>query len=209
MKTSAVSFWRRTAGARAAIQGGAVKVTSEMGQRLQKASDAFEAPPGVELDGLYSNADLPPIDLDDPMGSLVARLDRESDLLRGLALRALSRAGWADRVAQGAGLFMGLGAAALAIIAGLGALFGAEGASSRALLLFAALGALVVGAAVVTWISASIRKAQRDIARDAMERADLVEIRLHRISVVAAIGKCDDAEGRKALSRLERDVSAI
>jgi hypothetical protein len=179
-----------------------------MGERLQKASDALEEPQGAELDGLYASADLPALDLADPIGSIVARLDRESDLFRGIALRALARAGWADRIAQGSSLFMGLGAAALAVIAALAALFGADSAWPRVLLLGSALSALSVGAGVVTLISSSVRRAQREIARDALERADLVELRLHRVGVVTALLQTDEASGKRALDRLERDVSA-
>jgi hypothetical protein len=65
-----------------------------------------------------------------------------------------------------------------------------------------------VGAALVTWISGNMRRGQRELARDAMLRADLAELRLHRIGVLTALLQMDPEAGRQSLVRLERDVSA-
>jgi hypothetical protein len=192
----------------AAIRGGAERVSVHLGERLDQAKAAFDSPSSPELEALYQKTDLPQLVASDPIGSLAVRLDREADLWRSLALRALARAGWADRIAQGTGIVVGLGAVALAVIAGLGALFGAEGSVDRVVLVGAALGALTTGALLVTWISGTIRKAQRDLAREATLRADLAELRLHRIGVVTALLQIEPDAGRQALARLERDVSA-
>jgi hypothetical protein len=208
VKQTAAKMWGNTAGLRAAIRGGAERVSSEVGDRLQRASVALDEPEGAEIDNLYSSADLPELEREDPIASLAQRLDGESDLFRNLALRALTRAGWADRIAQGAAVLTGLGAAALAVIAGIGALFGADGSLARVILIATSVGVLSVGAAVVSWISGSIRRAQRELARDAFARADLAELRLHRIGVVTALLQMDEPAGRQALARLERDVSA-
>jgi hypothetical protein len=192
----------------AAIRGGAERVSMHLGERLGQAKAALDEPASPELEALYQKTDLPELVASDPIGSLAVRLDREADLWRSLALRSLSRAGWADRIAQGTGIVVGLGAVALAVIAGLGALFGAEGSVDRVVLVGAALGALATGALLVTWISGTIRKAQRDLAREATLRADLAELRLHRIGVVTALLQIEPDAGRQALARLERDVSA-
>jgi hypothetical protein len=70
------------------------------------------------------------------------------------------------------------------------------------------LGALAVGAALVTWISGTIRRAQRELAREAMLRADLAELRLHRVGALVALLQADPDAGKQALMRFERDVSA-
>lgn len=193
---------------RDAIRGGAKKVSTEVGESLDRAKAALSEPSAPELEALFSSADLPEIVSADPIGSLAQRLDHEADLWRSLALRALSRAALADRIVQTSGIVVGLGAIALAVIAGLGALFGATNVAERLWMIGGALLALSVGVALVTWISGTIRNAQREIAREAMMRADLSELRLHRLGMVSALFQMDQEAGRQALLRLERDVSA-
>lgn len=193
---------------RDAIRGGAKKVSAEVGEHFDRAKAALAEPPAHELEALISSADLPEIAADAPLSSLSRRLDHEGDLWRSVALRALSRAAWADRILQASGIVVGLGAIALAVIAALGALFGATLVAERLWLIGGALLSLAVGAALVTWLSGSIRRAQREIAREAMLRADLIELRLHRIGMVKALFHIDEEAGRQALLRLERDVSA-
>lgn len=193
---------------RDAIRGGAKKVSTEVGESLDRAKAALAEPSAPELEALFSSADLPEIVSADPIGSLAQRLDHEADLWRSLALRALSRAALADRIVQTSGIVVGLGAIALAVIAGLGALFGATNVAERLWMIGGALLALSVGVALVTWISGTIRNAQREIAREAMMRADLSELRLHRLGMVSALFQMDQEAGRQALLRLERDVSA-
>lgn len=190
------------------VRGSAKKVSAEVGESFDRAKAALSEPPAPELEALFTSADLPEIAAADPIGSLALRLDHEADLWRSLALRALSRAALADRIVQTSGIVVGLGAIALAVIAGLGALFGATNVSERLWLICGALLALSVGVALVTWISGTIRRAQREIAREAMMRADLSELRLHRIGMVSALFQMDQDAGRQALLRLERDVSA-
>jgi hypothetical protein len=190
------------------IRGGAEKMSTHLGEGFDRARAALDAPAAPELEALYKETNLPQIVASDPIGSLALRLDGESDLWRGLALRFLARAAWADRITQAAGVLAGLGAVALAVIAGVGALFGAGDVQSRLWLMAGSLGALVVGSALVTWISGTIRRAQRDLAREAMRRADLAELRLHRVGALTALLQADPEAGKQALMRLERDVSA-
>ncbi|MGZ3477348.1 MAG: hypothetical protein ACXWUG_28050, partial [Polyangiales bacterium] len=64
-----------------------------------------------------------------------------------------------------------------------------------------------LGAMVTTWASASIRRSQREIVRDALARADLAELRLHRVALAMASVKADPDRAREALARLEKDVT--
>lgn len=199
---------RGASAVRAAIRGSAERVSVHLGESFDKARAALDTPAAPELESLYQSADLPALIATDPIGSLALRLDRESDLWRSLALRALARAAWADRIAQGAGVLAGIGAVALAVITGFGVLFGAGGVEGRLALMCGSLGALAVGVGLVSWTSRGIRRAQRDLAREALLRADLAELRLHRVGMVSAQLQVDPEAGKQALARLERDVSA-
>jgi hypothetical protein len=201
-------FMRGASAVGAVIRGGAERVSAHFGEGFDRAKAALESPAAPELEALYENTNLPQLVATDPINSLALRLDRESDLWRSLALRFLSRAAWADRITQGAGVLAGLGAVALAVIAGIGMLFGAGDVESRLGLMAGSLGALAVGAILVTWISGTIRRAQRDLAREAMLRADLAELRLHRVGALTALLQADPEAGKQALMRFERDVSA-
>jgi len=199
---------------RAAMKEGASQVataTAEVASRLsegvKKASAAFDAPQGTQLEGLLEGADLPSLAAEDAVAALALRLDREADFWRGLALRALARGQWADRVGLGVATLAAIGGAALAVVAGLGALFGAAG-GSRALLVLSGMAVLAVAAAVVAWVSSGIRRAQRELARDATAHADLAELRLHRVAILLALRKEGGEVARDALLRLERDVAA-
>jgi hypothetical protein len=207
----AAGFMSGAASVGAAIRGGAETVSLHFGEGLGRAKAALDGasgPGAPELEALYTSADLPQLSASDPLGSLAVRLDREADLWRSLAMRALTRAAWADRITQGAGVLVGIGALGLAVIAGLGVLFGASAGLDRLLLLGGALTSLAVGAALVTWISGNMRRGQRDLAREVMLRADMAELRLHRVGVVTALLQMDPEAGRQSVARLERDVSA-
>lgn len=183
-------------------------MSTHLGEGFDRAKAALDSPAAPELEALYENTNLPPLVATDPIGSLAVRLDGEADLWRSLALRFFARAAWADRITQAAGVLAGLGAVALAVIAGVGALFGAGDVESRLGLMAGSLGALGAGAVLVTWISGTIRRAQRELAREAMLRADLAELRLHRVGALVALLQADPDAGKQALMRFERDVSA-
>jgi hypothetical protein len=56
-------------------------------------------------------------------------------------------------------------------------------------------------------VSASIRRTQREVVRDALLRADLAELRLHRIAIATASLNLDLERARETLVRLEKDVT--
>jgi hypothetical protein len=189
---------------RAAVRAGAEEVAGRLGRGWRRAADSFAAPTETDLQPLMSGVDLPELTGGDPIASLALRLDREADFWRGLALRSLVRVGWADRIAQGVGLLVVVGALALAVVAAVGALFGAS-ATERSILVGAAMAMLAAGAGIVGWLTASMRRTHREIAREAFARADLAELRLHRVAVVIALAQ-DPAASRDAIARLERDI---
>ncbi len=198
---------------REAVREGAAQVASATAQAaarlsegVKKASAAFDAPQSAQLEEMLRGADLPSLAAEDAVAALALRLDREADFWRGLALRALARGQWADRVGLGVATLAAIGGAALAVVAGLGALFG--GAASRAVLVLAGMAVLATAALVVAWASSGIRRAQRELARDATSHADLAELRLHRVAVLLALRKESPEAARDALLRLERDIAA-
>jgi hypothetical protein len=191
---------------REAIEHGADHVASAIGQGMRKASDVLGAPASTEVEELMKGTDLPELDGDDAIVELARRLDREADFWRALALKALGRAAWADRSAHLTAVVAALGCTALAAVAGLEAVFG--GAAIKGLLVLAGAAALLAGALMVAWVSSTIRKGQREIARESLTRADLSELRLHRVAVVMAIRKQDPTALPEALKRLERETSA-
>ena len=191
---------------REALQEGAGQVASVIGGGLRRATAALSAPASSELDQLSSGTDLPEIAVEDALATLSVRLDREADFWRALALKAMSRAAWADRTSQFAAIVAVVGCAALAGITGLEAVFG--GGSVRALLVLAGATALVLGSAAAALVSSSIRRGQREISREALARSDIAEIRLHRVAVVLAIRNDDRNSLPEALKRLEKDTAA-
>ncbi len=184
------------------------EIAAKLDRSLKKASRALAAPDPSDIRKLYSGADLPDISAKDALQTLAYRLDREGDLWRGLALRALTRAVWADRFTQAAAVIAAVGCAGLAVVAGLGSLFSSEAPYGRILLLLAGAIVLVGGALLVAFSSASVRRAQRSIAQQAQRRADLAELRLHRVAIVLATRGTSEELFREALVRLEHDASA-
>jgi hypothetical protein len=191
---------------REAIEHGADHVASALGRGMRKAGDVLGAPASTEVEELMGGSDLPELEGDDPIAELGIRLDRESDFWRALALKALGRAAWADRTAHLTSVVAAIGCAALASVAGLEAMFG--GAPMKSLLVLAGATALVTGTTVVALISSSIRRSQRETAQESLTRADLSELRLHRVAVVMAIRREDPSGMAEALKRLEHDTSA-
>jgi hypothetical protein len=181
----------------------ATEGASRIGKRAQQALAGTAA----ELEALVKQSDLPSIDGADAVTELASRLDREADLWRSLAVRELARATWAGRVALGGAAGAVVGDLALATVGGFAALFGAEQWGPRAALLLVAGVILTLGAGIVALVCASIRRAQREIVRDALVRADLAELRLHRVAIVMAWRTGDPALFHEALARLERDAA--
>jgi hypothetical protein len=184
---------------------GASRVAQSFGRGLRRAGAELEAPAHADLAALLGDTNLPELSLDDALASLARRVDREADLWRNLAIRELAHVAWANRVAHLASITMMVGVLVLAGIGAFHALF--SGVASRAWLLLTAAGVLALGAAVANVASAAVRRSQREVVRDALVRADVAELRLHRIGIAVASAQAEGTKMRDALGRLERDVT--
>lgn len=182
----------------------ASKVAHSVGQGLRRAGRELDGPANADLAALIAETNLPEVASEDAMGSLARRLDREADLWRNLAIRELAHVGWANRIAHLASSLTMAGVLILAGIAAFESLFGAS--TSRTMPLIVGAGLLALGAIVASTVSASVRRSQREVVRDALVRADLAELRLHRVAIAMASARADGAE-KEALQRLERDVT--
>jgi hypothetical protein len=185
--------------------GGAL--AAELRRGLQQASHLI-ATGKEEHDRLIGRADLPDLVGDDPVAALGVRLDREADLWRAMALGEIARATFVGRVVLTTAILAFVGTVGLSIVGWAGAALGLGDAAARALLAGAGVLALAVGAGIVAWIGASIRAAHQRAARDAFARADLAELRLHRVAVVLALRRAEEGSSKDALLRLERDTAA-
>lgn len=193
---------------RRAIEHGASEVAAVIGRGMRRATEMVGAPTSTEVESLTTESDLPELGANaDTLGALALRLDREGDFWRALALKAMGRAAWADRTTHGASVIAAVGCAVLAGVAGMQALFGG-GTWQKAVMMGAGTIALLAGAAVVGAAGSVTRRAQREISREALARADLVELRLHRVAVVLAVKKDDSGGYAEALRRLEREVTS-
>lgn len=175
-------------------------LAGSIGTGLREAGAALGGPAGAEVEGLLSQTDLPDLAGDDPLRGLAARLDREADLWRNLAFRELAQERWTNRIVQTIGVCVAVGAVAVATFAVFGALFNAHG---RVTLLVTAIAVLFVGALGATAVMHGVRKSHREVIRAALSRADLAELRLHRIAVALATHAVDPT---RALEALERDT---
>jgi hypothetical protein len=182
-------------------------LAAELRKGLRRASRLIETG-REEHERLIGRADLPDLVGDDPIAALGVRLDREADLWRALALGELARAVVVDRIVLASAVLAFLGTVGLSIVGWAGAAIGPGDAAARALLAGAGVLALAVGGGMVAWIGGSIRGAHQRAARDALARADLAELRLHRIAVVLGLLRTDASGYRDALLRLERDAAA-
>lgn len=177
------------------------RLGSGLGGGLRDASRALAAAGDVE--GLIEDAELPGIEPDDALRTLARRLDREADLWRSLAFSELKNVRLTDRVLQLGGGAFAASTMILALFAGLGALLGASGG---ALLIGTGAGALAVGALLFVGVALVLRRNQRDTLRAALGRADLAELRLHRVAVAMAARAAEPERAGEILLRLERDA---
>lgn len=163
---------------------------------------------GAEVE---SSESLPALEASAPLASLTARLEREAELWRGVAMRLFTRAAWLDRVAMlgGVGTFIGL--LVLSIIAAFRALFAdTTGGNGLAVAVLLGIGAVLTagGSFLLNRIAGRIRHGQIEVAREALSRADLCELRLHRIGVVLELRTVDAESYKAALSQLEAEIRA-
>ena len=178
---------RGAAGAAKALRAGATDVAATIASGFRAGANALTAPAGSDLTHALAGVDLPEIG-------------------DGVALRSLSSAVWAERVAQVVSVLGGLGALVLAVLGALSAVFGSEDMTGRAILLAAAGVTIGLGGSLVTWVAGRARDTQRDIAQSALRRSDLAEVRLHRLTVVIAQRQAGAETFAAALTRLEQDV---
>lgn len=178
------------------------RLGSGLGGGLRDASRALVAA-GGDVEGLIEDADLPSIEPEDALRTLARRLDREADLWRGLAFSELKNVRFTDRVLQIGGAAFAASTMILAAFAGLGAMLGSGGG---ALLIGTGAGALAVGALLFVGVALVLRRNQRDTLRAALGRADLAELRLHRVAVAMAARAVEPERAGEILVRLERDV---
>jgi hypothetical protein len=181
------------------------EVIDRIGRGVRTAARTLGPPTGTEVEGLIAGTDLPSLEGDEPLRELAMRLDREADLWRNLAFRELARNVWLQKFTIAVTLIVLAGESALVALASLGVIFGDDGSrvpllSASALVLLAALGALF---GIVT----VMRRQQSRVADGALRRADLAELRLHRIAFALAWEKVDRARLGDALIRLERDAA--
>jgi hypothetical protein len=179
---------------------------AEASRGLRQAARAVGAPRGTEVEALLGRTDLPALAGDDPLRELATRLDAEADLWRNLAFREMARSAWASKLVTGLAIVVLALDAGLAAVAALGALFGAE-AGDRSLLVLTAGGLLTAALAVVMLVVHVNRRGERDLVRSALARADMAELRLHRLGVALAWRKADEARYLDALGRLEKDAA--
>lgn len=201
---------------KAAVIGGKVAanvkpVADAVGTRVRaglgKVGDALRVDEAASLPAeLLSQADLPDIAADDALASLALRIDREADFWRGVAMRQLARAAWTERLGVTGSLLLLIGGVVLAAIAAFRALFATEGGSATAMLLGVGIGVLLVASLAVGRLLARLRQGQMDAVRDALTRADLAEVRLHRIALLMELRSAARDGYVAALEGLEADV---
>jgi hypothetical protein len=175
-----------------------------IGGGLREASHALAAPRGTDVEALLESTDLPGIEAQDALADLAARLDREADLWRNLAFRELANARWSARILQVVGVVMVVATLTLAGLAGFGGLFG--GSWERAALIGVGALVLAVGTGLVVAVQGLIRRSQRETLREALARADLAELRLHRVAIALAARHAAPETAGEVLARLERDA---
>ncbi len=171
---------------------------------LGGANAALATPEGANLATLLPATDLPELAADGPLGAMATRLDREADLLRGVALRELSRVSWVVRIGQTVLVASVICEIAIASCATILAIFGSL---ERGGLLALAATIVAVGAAGVMTFTSRTRTAHVALANDAMERARRIEDRLFRVGIALEWRRAGDALYQEALARLERDLT--
>lgn len=177
-----------------------------LGQGFERAGAALATPDSADVTSLLAAVDLPELAADGPLGALALRLDREADLLRGVALRELARVSWVSRITQTMVVATATCAIAVAACAVVLAIFGMTLEGRLGLLVLAAgvVGAAGVGVAAS---AARMRAAHTELAHDALARARTIEDRLFRVGLTMEWKSAGPTLYQDALARLERDTS--
>lgn len=184
------------------VRRSAEEAVDRLGDGLERAGIALAAPEGADLAPLLAATDLPDVPNDGALGALAARLDKEADLFRNVALRELARVAWVDRLTQTAWLVLAGCEVLVAACASATAVLGAEGRASA----FLVAGLLVgVGGVGVTAAAARIRTAHAELARDALARAQAIEDRYYQVGLALEWRSAGPVLFQEALARLERE----
>jgi hypothetical protein len=193
-----------------ALRGRIAPVASRVGASVQagigRVEQALEEPGGEIGAEILERADLPELQGEAPLVSLAIRLDREADLWRKVALRQLERSAWAGRLAVMSAVVALVGELALAAIGGFRALFGGGLAAAPPLLLAVSAAILALGTFCAAWALGRARQSQLEIARSALARADLAEVRLHRVAALLELRVAHPERYVEALEALEGEL---
>ncbi len=183
------------------LERGVEAVAGGLKRGLKGAKSALEAPSGAALESLIEGTDLPELADGDALSALARRLDRDSDLMRNIALRELTRAAWSDRIAQTFAVLTAIGTVALGVVAVLALLGSGEHATGRALIVAAATLALVAGGALVWIVARSGARRASTLATESLARAHQAELRLERVAHLLALREADPKAFKAALSK--------
>jgi len=183
------------------LEKGVTAVAGGLERGFRGAKRALDVPSGAALESLIEGSDLPDLGEHDALGALATRLDRESDLMRNVALRELTRVAWGDRLAQTVAVFAAIANLGLAVVAVPGALVGGEHTGQRALLVVAASIALFSGGLLVWIVARSGSRRAVELARETLARAHATELRLERIALLLATREADPKAFKAALAR--------
>jgi hypothetical protein len=193
-----------------ALRGRVEPVAKQVGASveagLERVGRALDDPAGALGAELLERADLPELAGEAPLVSLAVRLDREADLWRGVAFRHLERAAWAGRLVVVGGVVTLIAELSLGAIGGFRALFGGELAAGPPVLLAVSAGIVALGALGAAWALSQGRRAQLELARAALVRADLAEVRLHRVAALLELRAAGPERYVEALGGLEREL---
>jgi hypothetical protein len=186
------------------LEKGVEAVAGGLKRGFSGAKSALDVPSGAALESLIEGTDLPELGERDALGALAMRLDRESDLMRNVALRELTRVAWSDRIAQTVAVFAAIANLGLAVVAVPGALVGGEHTGERALLVVAASIALFSGGLLVWIVARSGSRRAVELARETLARAHATELRLERVALLLATREADPKAFKTALARSDR-----
>lgn len=193
-----------------AVQNGLGPVASRVEDAVRSGvgsvEKALDDPGKNAAPEMHEQANLPEITRDDPLISLGARLDREADFWRGVAMRQLSRVAWMDRLSISSTVVLLIGVVVLASIGAFRALVASEAAVYVTALLGASTLLLILGAATIQRATAKVRQGQLEVTREALARSDLAEARLHRLAAILEMRASDQEGYRTALRELESDM---
>jgi hypothetical protein len=199
----------------AALQSGVAPVANRLDAAVDRGVSsvgrALEDPGGGLASEVLKQADLPELSADTPLASLGVRLDREADLWRGVAMRQLARASWMERISVSSTVIALVAVLILAAIAAFRALLtGGTGATGGGVALLLCVGALLAtaGCYLLSRVAWRIRHGQIEVAREALTRADLCELRLHRLAILLEVRVTDVDGYRASLKQLESELRA-